>query len=150
MMMMLSWPTPMLVWEDAPENESYKMKVICLTTVLWCNGNNAIGYACDVHRSLGSILAHALFFLYYIITTTFISFLMESGRNFDRIHLEFDWNVVSIGIPWNLEGNLMDSHGNGSQRLLDSDHFHQNSLEKVGISMEMEAQLAEAPAKCFP
>ena len=42
------------------------MKVICLTTVLWCNGNNATGYACDVYGSLGSILARALtFFILY-------------------------------------------------------------------------------------
>ena len=118
----------MLVWEGAPENESYKIKVICLTTVQLCNGNNTIGSARDVHGSLGSILAHALIFLYYIITTTFISFLMQSGPNFDGIHPEFDWNVVSIGIPQNLEGNLMDSHGNGSWRLLDSNHFHRYSL----------------------
>ena len=130
--MMLGQPTPSLVWEGAPENESYGLKVIYLTTVLWCNGNTAIGYVHDVYGRLGSILACAVTFLYYIITTTFISFLMESMRNFDGIHLEFDWNVVSIGIPQNLEGNLMDSHGNGSWRLLDSNHFHRNSLEKSG------------------
>ena len=43
-----------------------------------------------------------------------------------------------------------DSHGNHSGRLQDSDHFCWNSLEKVGISMELKTKMAEAPANCFP
>jgi hypothetical protein len=36
--------------------------------------------------------------------------------------LEFKWNVYSVGIPWNLVGISMDSNGNCSGRLPDSDH----------------------------
>ena len=61
-----------------------------------------------------------------------------------------DFKAVSHGIPAEFQWNPMDSIGNHSRRLPDTDHFHRNSLEKVGISMEMETQMAEAPAKCFP
>ena len=46
--------------------------------------------------------------------------------------------------------NFMDSIGNHSQRLLDSDYVYQNSLEKVSIFMELEIKMVDAPANCFP
>ena len=44
----------------------------------------------------------------------------------------------------------MDSNRNHSGRLLDSDHFHWILLDSIGISMELETKMAEAPANWFP
>ena len=57
------------------------------------------------------------------------------------IPVEFQWN--SNGIPWIPSGIIPG----GSGILTISIGI---PWKKVGISMEMEPQMAEAPAKCFP
>ena len=61
-----------------------------------------------------------------------------------------DYKAVSHGISVEFQWDPMASAGNyprGSQIPTISIRF---PWKKVGISMEMETQMAEAPAKCFP
>jgi len=84
-------------------------------------------------------------FFYIIITTTniriywnlseFVGISLEYpySNGFRQIPLEFSWNILSIGIPWNLVGIPMDSNGNCSRRLPDSSCFHQILLDSIGF-----------------
>ena len=49
-------------WEGRHENDMYIIIILCLITVLWCSGNNAISSLCNPSQCVGSILAHALTF----------------------------------------------------------------------------------------
>jgi len=101
-------------------------------------------------------------FFYIIITTTniriywnlseFVRISLEYpySNGFCQIPLEFSWNILSIGIPWNLVGIPMDSNGNCSRRLPDSGCFHQIPSDSIGISMELETRMAEASAIWIP
>ena len=59
----------------------------------------------------------------------------------DGIPAEFQWN--SDGIPWIPLGIIPGGSGIPTISI-------GIPWKKVGISMEMEPQMAEAPAKCFP
>ena len=61
----------------------------------------------------------------------------------DALIFDNDYNAVSNGIPWIPSGIIPG----GSGILTISIGI---PWKKVGISMEMEPQMAEAPAKCFP
>ena len=71
------------------------------------------------------------------------------SNGIQRNLLEFNWNVLSFGIPWNLVGIPVDSNGNCSGRLLDSGGFWWIPTDSIGISMELETKMAEAPANWF-
>ena len=49
-------------WEGRRENDMYIIIILCLITVLWCSGNNAISSLCNPSQGMGSILACALTF----------------------------------------------------------------------------------------
>ena len=57
------------------------------------------------------------------------------------IPADFHWN--SDGIPWIPSGIIPGGSGIPTTSI-------SIPWKKVGISMEMEAEMAEAPAKCFP
>ena len=71
------------------------------------------------------------------------------GNVFDN-----DYNAVSNGIPAEFWWNSNGIHGIPSGIIPGGSGIPTISIgipwKKVGISMEMEPQMAEAPAKCFP
>jgi len=116
--------------------------------VVWLSGKNDITISCDVHWACGSNLACA--FIFYIIITAVITAFHQNSNRIQQNTLGSEWNVHSIGIPWNLDGIPMDSDGNHSGRLPDSDHFHQIPWDSIRISTELETKMTEAPANWFP
>ena len=102
---------------------------ICVVTFIYNSSYPYLVYFTYLYLSqwAGEVSCSYLNYLCNVVSQSIILFYSWCCTIFDN-----DFKAVSHRIPAEFQWNPMDSIGNHSWRLLDSDHFHQNSLEKSG------------------
>jgi len=120
----------LLILDDAIQKQYLPRSVVSLLMVLWCSGKNATLFAHVMCPRVQCSILDVVTIFDYIYDGDSHGILAEFQQNSNGIPRTPMGIIlggsriltISVGIPW----------------------------KKVGISMELETKMAEAPANCFP